>query len=83
MIYEHIQESTLSRGDEIILGLASWSITELAIKYAWRDRLGRRSRGGEVPVRALKQMVAFAIQHNYVKPEEILDGVAEGLRARP
>lgn len=38
-------------GDEIILGRSSWQNgVDRSLKYAWRDKIGRRARGGEIPI---------------------------------
>jgi hypothetical protein len=60
-----------SKTDELRLGVASWDKgegTEMSIKYTWFNaKDGKASRGGEVPVTALKQMFEFAKKHGYIK----------------
>ena len=49
---------------ELRLGWASWDEdrTHISVKYTWFDKRGHGCRGGEVPIRALPQMLAMAIQ---------------------
>lgn len=54
-------------GDEIRIGRSSWSDDDVSIKYTWFDRRGRATRGGEVPLSALPQMVEFAIRSGYLE----------------
>jgi hypothetical protein len=49
-------------GCEIIVGLSSWSKNEQSVKFAWKNSLGHVSRGGEVPIEALPQMLEVAIR---------------------
>lgn len=54
---------------ELRLGIASWddgSRTAKSIKYTWFDKNGKAARGGEMPVEALKQALAFAIRAGYL-----------------
>ena len=55
-------------GSQLRIGVASWDEGEgaVSIKYAWRTSDGRVARGGEVPITALPQMLAFAIRHGYI-----------------
>jgi hypothetical protein len=56
-------------GDKLVLGKASWSKTgseDTSLKYAWEDKIGRRARGGELPVWAIPQGVLFAAEHGYL-----------------
>ena len=66
------EESVLAFGDDstLRLGIASWDKgngNSKSIKYAWRNTNGHVSRGGEVPIEALEQMLDFAKRHGYVK----------------
>ncbi len=51
---------------ELRLGTSSWDPEARSIKFAWRDRNGKVSRGGEVPVEALPQMLEIAVRHGYL-----------------
>lgn len=57
-------------GDELRLGIASWDKGDgksKSIKYTWFNKKdGKASRGGELPVEALPQMLAFAKRHGYL-----------------
>lgn len=55
--------------DELRLGWASWDTdrTEISVKYTWFDKRGRACRGGEVPIEALPQMLAMAIQSGHLQ----------------
>jgi hypothetical protein len=52
--------------DQIRIGRSSWDDNDMSIKYAWFDRRGHVSRGGEVPLAALPQMFEFAIREGYL-----------------
>lgn len=52
--------------DEIRIGRSSWDDQDVSIKYAWFDKRGRPSRGGEIPLAALPQMFEFAIREGYL-----------------
>lgn len=52
--------------DEIRIGRSSWDDHDVSIKYTWLDKRGRPSRGGEVPLAALPQMIEFAIREGYL-----------------
>jgi hypothetical protein len=60
-----------SKTNELRLGVASWDEgdgKEMSIKYTWFNKKdGKASRGGEVPVGALEQMLEFAKKHGYIK----------------
>jgi hypothetical protein len=58
---------------ELRLGWASWDEdrTEISVKYTWFDKLGRACRGGEVPIKALPQMLAMAIQSGHLQTEDL------------
>jgi hypothetical protein len=58
-----------AKNEELRLGVASWddgSCTAKSIKYTWFDKTGRAARGGELPVEALPQMIAFAKRHKFL-----------------
>ncbi len=44
----------------------------------WKDKLGRWTRGGEVPVWAIPQAVLFAAEHGYLSGEQYAV-IAKGL----
>jgi hypothetical protein len=56
--------------DELLLGGSSWDENERSLKYAWRDKNGRRARGGELPIAAMPQAVLFAARNNYLTREQ-------------
>jgi hypothetical protein len=47
---------------EIRTGKSSWDPNEDSIKYTWFTSAGKPARGGEVPIKALPQMLQMAIQ---------------------
>jgi len=55
-----------AKDDELLLGTSSWSEQDTSLKYAWRDKKGRRSRGGELPTWAMPQAVLFAAKEGYL-----------------
>lgn len=59
--------------DELRLGWASWdkNHTNISVKFCWPDSRGRTSRGGEVPVEAVPQMLAMAVQSGHITAEDI------------
>jgi hypothetical protein len=64
--------------DELLLGKSSWNGEEASLKYGWLDKKGRRSRGGELPVRAIPQGVLLAANEGYLSREEMAR-IARGL----
>jgi hypothetical protein len=48
--------------DVILYGDASWGGGAKSVKYGWPDVRGRISRGGEVPIEALPQMLEVAVR---------------------
>ncbi len=56
--------------DELLLGGSSWDENERSLKYAWRDKKGRRARGGELPISAMPQAVLFAARNDYLTREQ-------------
>lgn len=57
--------------DELLLGTSTWDPPERSLKYSWRDKLGRRTRGSELPIDALSQAVSFAARHGYLSRAEV------------
>lgn len=53
----------------ILYGDASWGNGEKSVKYGWYDSRKRISRGGEVPIKALPQMLEVAIREGGLKLE--------------
>lgn len=53
-------------GDELLLGVSSWSEKDKSLKYGWRDKRGRWSRGGELPTWAIPQAVLFAAREGFL-----------------
>lgn len=54
---------------EIRLGIASWddgSKKLKSVKYSWPNKNGISSRGGEVSIEVLPQMLDFAIRNGYI-----------------
>jgi hypothetical protein len=79
------REQVEGEPDELRIGVASWdeikkggSGEQLSLKYAWPDKNGRVSRGGEVPMSALPQCVEFAIATEKVAVDKVLEAVARG-----
>lgn len=56
---------------DVILGISSWDKSRCSVKYAWKDKNGKRTRGGEFPVEALPQMVRMALEYGYIKPKDL------------
>jgi len=72
MIVEFKEPAEIDESCEIRLGIASWAngdFTEKSVKYTWFNRDGRAARGGEFPVKALPQLLRFAIEKGYLNPE--------------
>jgi hypothetical protein len=59
--------------DELRLGWASWDEdkTNISVKYTWFDKRNRACRGGEVPIQALPQMLAIAVQSGHLSADDI------------
>lgn len=54
---------------ELRLGTASWddgSGRARSVKFTWFDKNGKAARGGEMPVEALPQALAFAIKKGFL-----------------
>jgi len=70
MRWIHKERVKGSKTDELRLGVASWDEgtgENKSIKYTWFNKKdGKASRGGEVPVVALRQMLEFAERHGYI-----------------
>lgn len=58
MEYLHREDSWDNDGCEVIVGKSSWDPEDLSVKYAAKDKNGHITRQGEVPLRALPQMVS-------------------------
>ena len=71
MEVEHHESVDGVQGDELLLGRSSWSADDRSLKYAWPDKNGRRARGGEMPVSAIPQAVAFAGRKGYLTREQM------------
>jgi hypothetical protein len=67
-----------TEGDELLLGASTWNPDERSLKYSWRDKIGRRSRGGELPLAAMPQAVLFAARTEYLDRDQIA-AIAKGL----
>ena len=66
----HSEPAKIDPACQIRLGVASWAEDNdtHSVKYAWfvGEDKKRVARGGEVPVKALPQMLDFAIRKGYV-----------------
>jgi hypothetical protein len=62
----------------LLLGISSWSDEDRSAKYGWHDKNGHLTRGGEVPLRAISQMVTFAAREHYI-PREAVAKLAKDL----
>ena len=51
---------------ELRIGDPSWGGDEPAMKYTWFTSLGHPARGGEFPLKALPEMLDFAIRSGYI-----------------
>ena len=67
MKVEESEGSKTNPGSQIRLGVSSWDDKDKSAKYGWLDKNGKISRGGEVPVQVLPQMVSFAIRKGYLE----------------
>ncbi len=63
---EKSEQCRVHPDDEIRIGRSSWYDGDVSVKYTWFDKRGQPSRGGEVPVAALPQMLEFAIRERYL-----------------
>ena len=69
MITENEEPCRVQPECMIRIGIASWSNRDegaISVKYAWPDKNGKVSRGGEVPVEALPQMLELAIKTGHL-----------------
>ncbi len=64
--------------DKLVLGWSSWNDKEQSLKYAWPDKNGKRTRGGELPLKAVPQAVLFAASNEYLTRDETA-ALAKGL----
>lgn len=63
MDYLHREKSWADDDCEVIIGLSSWDQGgEYSVKYAAKDKNGKITRQGEVPLRALPQMMHAALE---------------------
>lgn len=69
--HEHIEPSRTNTATVIIYGQASWGSGKKSVKYGWYDKRGRITRGGEVPIEALPQMLEVAIRKGGLKLGDI------------
>ena len=63
MEYLHREDSWAEDGCEVIIGKSSWDPNELSLKYAAQDKNGHITRQGEIPLRALPQMMQVVINY--------------------
>lgn len=59
---------------EIRLGVPSWddgSNIAKSVKFTWFNGKGRAGRGGEIPVEALPQALAFATRKGYISLQHV------------
>jgi hypothetical protein len=71
--HEHIETCRTHKKDVIIYGEASWSKKsdpKYSVKYGWYDKLGRITRGGEIPIEAIPQMLEVAVIQGGLKLSE-------------
>jgi hypothetical protein len=79
MKYEVFDDVSNESGDELILGRSSWDNgADTSLKYAWRDKNGKRARGGELSISALRQAARFAAREAYLPRDEVA-GLAKDL----
>ena len=64
---KHREHCRTHAPDVILFGEASWGGGKQSVKYGWYDVRGRISRGGEVPIEALPQMLEVAIREGGLK----------------
>lgn len=69
MKVQHEEPCRAHPKDVIRYGDASWGGGAKSVKYGWYDVRGRISRGGEVPIEALPQMLEVAIREGGLKLE--------------
>ena len=65
-----IKPARIDKNCTIRIGIASWNKpgrNDISIKYAWLDKNGKTTRGGEVPIEAIPQMLEEAISSGYLK----------------
>jgi hypothetical protein len=65
--HEHKETCRTHPTDIIIYGESSWGGGAKSVKYGWFDSRGRITRGGEVPIEALPQMMEVAIREGGLK----------------
>ncbi len=70
MITEVEEVARIDANCLIRIGVASWNRpggNEISVKYAWPDKNGKVTRGGEVPVEALPQMFELALKTRHLE----------------
>ena len=67
MKHDHVEPCRTHKADVIICGRASWGGGKKSVKYGWYDKRGRITRGGEVPIEALPQMLEVAVREGGLK----------------
>lgn len=69
-MFTHYSETARCNKDcKVQVGIASWddgSNTCISVKFASKDKNGRVTRNGEVPVEALPQMLEVAIKNGFL-----------------
>jgi hypothetical protein len=64
---KHREPCRVNPDDVILFGEASWGGGASSVKYGWYDVRGRISRGGEVPLEAIPQMLEVAMREGGLK----------------
>ena len=78
MIYQH--EVPVNGHCYLAFGEASWDGKTPVLKLGWRDRNGHRSRpGGEFWMEAHLQATTEAIKLGYIKPQDALQAIIDGM----
>lgn len=70
MVTEVEESARIEPNCMVRIGAASWNTpgkNDISVKYAWRDKNGRVTRGGEIPVEALPQMMELAIKSGHLQ----------------
>ncbi|MGO8881957.1 MAG: hypothetical protein ACLPVO_02565 [Desulfomonilaceae bacterium] len=65
---EYSETARFDPNCEIRVGRSSWDPNDTSMKYAWKGKNGKVTRGGEFPIETVEQMseVAIAIKRGYV-----------------
>ncbi len=68
-------KTSYGKDEELRIGIASWddgSYTARSIKYVYRDKSGKISRGcPEIPFDVLSDMVIYAYKQEELPPDEV------------